>query len=506
MSASDHTRRQSPDITQLVLHAQKGSEQAFSELYKAYFPQIYYYTLKRLRSDDLASEATQATFLGVCTNLNQLKSPQAFRFWIFRIAQRAVNLVRQESEHGGYYELPLVDDDSAGQSAGVSDLEDHTVLDPETSFEMEEVHNALFTGINRLPDQQREAIILFYFAGFNIAEIAQITGIKAGAMRKRLFDARAELRRLFVAPLDTIVDETPAARAERQKQRQTLAAFFERDLRELDFESAQTQVTTGLAAALPLAFAHMDKPAMAVARAQSILRQASGIAQRSSAPQSAEHIAQLGQEAASAQSDAFLSGIENEKLILQGAARKIALAVAAVLVLAAGLGVARYFQLQAGRNARNVPTATPPVQPETPTASIPATSTSLPSSNEATPAPRTTPAPTPKPGSKSTPAPRTTPAPKATPTPAVPAPPTITVLHTTLTYPMGTSVPAAKILVDAGARARSADGSKLPVTLAAWNTIDFMHPGTAQVYVRAQDGAGLARSVVISVTITSSLQ
>ena len=54
---------------------------------------------------------------------------------------------------------------------------------------------ALRQAVSRLPDDQREALILREFHGFDYAEIGVMQGIPLGTVRSRLFRAREALRR-----------------------------------------------------------------------------------------------------------------------------------------------------------------------------------------------------------------------------------------------------------------------------------------------------------------------
>jgi len=49
--------------------------------------------------------------------------------------------------------------------------------------------------VDRLPDEQRESLILREFHGFDYEEIARLQGVPMGTVRSRLFRARDSLRR-----------------------------------------------------------------------------------------------------------------------------------------------------------------------------------------------------------------------------------------------------------------------------------------------------------------------
>lgn len=54
--------------------------------------------------------------------------------------------------------------------------------------------DAILRAIARLPDDEREAVSLFYGGDLSIEEIARIVGAKAGTVKQRLYRARERMR------------------------------------------------------------------------------------------------------------------------------------------------------------------------------------------------------------------------------------------------------------------------------------------------------------------------
>ena len=49
-------------------------------------------------------------------------------------------------------------------------------------------------GLEALPDRQRVSVLLYYYAGFPLADVARLTNRPAGTVKSDLFQARALLR------------------------------------------------------------------------------------------------------------------------------------------------------------------------------------------------------------------------------------------------------------------------------------------------------------------------
>ena len=54
--------------------------------------------------------------------------------------------------------------------------------------------DAIRRGMAELPDDEREAVALYYGADLSVEEIAKIAGVKTGAVKQRLYRARERLR------------------------------------------------------------------------------------------------------------------------------------------------------------------------------------------------------------------------------------------------------------------------------------------------------------------------
>src|SRR5688572_4471365 len=70
----------------LVLRAQQGDGQAFRALVELYDQRLLYFIRRVLDESDEAFDVLQEVWLQVHRNLRRLRSPRAFRVWLYRIA------------------------------------------------------------------------------------------------------------------------------------------------------------------------------------------------------------------------------------------------------------------------------------------------------------------------------------------------------------------------------------------------------------------------------------
>lgn len=98
-------------ITQLVTQAQAGSRAAFGELYESLAGDLYRMALYTLGSQQDAEDAVADTFAEAWKGIKNLREPEAFRSWMFRIlsarCKRQVAQIvtrKKEIDLDSYYE------------------------------------------------------------------------------------------------------------------------------------------------------------------------------------------------------------------------------------------------------------------------------------------------------------------------------------------------------------------------------------------------------------------
>lgn len=165
----------------LVLRAQGNDRAAFHDLMALYDRRVAYYARRMLSDPAQALDVTQEIWLRVYRRLPTLRSPAAFRVWLYRIAHDLVvthcrRRPREESR-----------DDLDGLSEG----------DVGNEFELLERAELVHHGLAQLTAEQREVLTLRFLEGLEPAEIASVVQCPAGTVRSRLHYALRAIRRLI---------------------------------------------------------------------------------------------------------------------------------------------------------------------------------------------------------------------------------------------------------------------------------------------------------------------
>ena len=168
------------DFASTLAAAQRGDERALTDLYRAFQPRILRYLLSQEPKDgeDLASEV----WLDIGGGLNRFEGTESnFLCWIFTIARRRL------IDHRRARDRQRTDPVTVETLALPSEE-----FDPIRSLEYGEALSCL----GMLPREWVEIVLLRVVGGLDSAEVAAITGRKAGTVRviqKRALEQLAEL-------------------------------------------------------------------------------------------------------------------------------------------------------------------------------------------------------------------------------------------------------------------------------------------------------------------------
>lgn len=165
----------------LVRLAQQGDDEAFAQLINRYDRRLLYYVRRLLAETDSAFDVMQSTWLVVHRRLISLRSPEAFRVWLYRIAHdQAVSELRRKGLR------------PVAMEQQPKDLPDDQQEQASDSFENAElVHRAITT----LSFEHRQVLTLRFLEEMTVEEIAEITEIPAGTVKSRLHYAKLAIRK-----------------------------------------------------------------------------------------------------------------------------------------------------------------------------------------------------------------------------------------------------------------------------------------------------------------------
>lgn len=178
------------DLTELVRRAQAGDAQAMGELYEQTSRRVYALALRLTNDGERAMDVVQETYLAVLQHLDSLRNPEAFLSWTFQIAANRCH--RLNKQEGRYVSVPSEEEGDGDFLEAIPDP-DEGIL-PESVADNLETRRLVMKLVDKLPDVQRECVILFYFSRLTVEQIAEIHACSTGTVKSRLNYARKKLK------------------------------------------------------------------------------------------------------------------------------------------------------------------------------------------------------------------------------------------------------------------------------------------------------------------------
>ena len=190
--------RTEPDA-KLVRRARRGDLDAFNALVSRWEKRLYNYLLRLLRNREDALDICQEAFFKAYRNLSELEDAEKFPQWLFRIAHNlAFSQFRQHEPVRNADSWP--EDDREGALARNDAVAGQGRAG---SLFAVEIEFTVARALEALPAEQREAIVLKVYYGFQFSEIAEIMSCPLSTAKSRIYAGLAQLKDML-APKKTV--------------------------------------------------------------------------------------------------------------------------------------------------------------------------------------------------------------------------------------------------------------------------------------------------------------
>lgn len=163
-------------LREMVERAGRGDHDAFEAVVRASAGRLYAIAYRILRDAELANDALQEALVNVWDDLPALRDPDRFDAWAARITCRCCyRLAKRERR----FALPKPVEPEPDTTAFVAQVADQD--------EMER-------GFRRLSAEHRAVLVLHYYLGLTLSEVAGTLDIPPGTVGSRLHYAMRSLR------------------------------------------------------------------------------------------------------------------------------------------------------------------------------------------------------------------------------------------------------------------------------------------------------------------------
>lgn len=178
---------------EIIRSVLRGNINDFEKLVTAYEKNVYNIALRMVGDPDDAADMTQETFIKAYRALSGFRGDSKFSSWLYRIASNVcLDFLRSRSRHP-QVSLSTVDEDDRA-TFELPDMRQN----PEEQLMKKLGMEAVRRGLEQLPEQQRQILVLRELGGLSYAELAQTLGLEEGTVKSRIFRARKRLCALLL--------------------------------------------------------------------------------------------------------------------------------------------------------------------------------------------------------------------------------------------------------------------------------------------------------------------
>ncbi len=169
------------DETELIKMAQGGDAAAFEALVNEYYEVMFKMAFKWCGDRQAAEDITQDACIKLARGLSSFNHQSAFTSWLYRLViNTAKDWFKSQNRH------------PQGNTEIAETLESHDTA-PDEKLLMQQVWNEIY----KLPDGEKEALLLVMEQGLSHKEAADLLDVKEGTISWRVHEAKKKLEQIF---------------------------------------------------------------------------------------------------------------------------------------------------------------------------------------------------------------------------------------------------------------------------------------------------------------------
>lgn len=178
---------------ELVSAAKAGDQQAFEQLVLDNQNRIYSLAVRLAGDREEAFDLAQEAFVKAWQGLPSFQGESSFATWIYRLATNVcIDYLRKQKRRRQVESEVSLDDEELSWTEPADWSQD-----PHRQLERSEQGRALARGLEALPEQQRQILVLRELSGLSYQEIAEKLELDLGTVKSRIARARMALRKIL---------------------------------------------------------------------------------------------------------------------------------------------------------------------------------------------------------------------------------------------------------------------------------------------------------------------
>lgn len=170
------------------------NEKAIEEFYSLTYKQGFSVAIQIVKNEQDAMDLLQDAYLSALTKIEQLESSAKIKSWFNCIvANRCRDWLRKKKGHNTQLFAELKNDE---YDEGVEDrfANENMQFSPDESVDYAETKRLMQEILDKLPEDQRLCVLMYYYEELSVGEIAQALECSTGTVKSRLNYARKKIK------------------------------------------------------------------------------------------------------------------------------------------------------------------------------------------------------------------------------------------------------------------------------------------------------------------------
>ena len=166
-----------------------GDTNAFEKLVLEYEKNVYSIALRMTGNSEDASDMTQEAFIKAFNSLSGYRGESKFSVWLYRIVSNVCLDFLRSRNRRPTVSLSVEDDEGEDTELDIADESQS----PEVLLDRSLTRESVRRGLEALPPDYRQILLLREIQGLSYEEISQSLELEVGTVKSRIFRARKRL-------------------------------------------------------------------------------------------------------------------------------------------------------------------------------------------------------------------------------------------------------------------------------------------------------------------------
>ena len=185
---------------ELINRARKKDNEAIAEIIQLTERKAYFIAYKVVNNEATAKDIVQEAYIQAFQKMDQLTDDAKFESWFNQIvSHKALDYTKSKIGKNKPVEFSSLDDEEDRLEFEANIKNDKASFEPEASMNYKELQEGVQGVLNELPENQRLALMMYYFEDMSVSEIANVYGVSGNTVKGYLAYGRKKIKNIIEA-------------------------------------------------------------------------------------------------------------------------------------------------------------------------------------------------------------------------------------------------------------------------------------------------------------------